>query len=339
MLSSSSNNAPARLRPTSGVLKHLHLDATNFSQKLGVKKEQQQHYHQQNWNQNQNQNRNQNQKRNQNENRNQNQNQKAIHQRHYTETDLHQHRYKNGYRCKQYKSYKRPTCSLKNKGLSRDDASDENHVQPENAKASSDIDSTTGAFGERKARNKHLLVPRGRTESSTSGTKERMKHPKLVGADVYVMRLARPCSEPAFRRKPQDASKQDDDPVCKNKTGTCSTSSASSSSTGSLHDELSCKEPKAAKNADPLIDKPEEIVATQLVAESRPCYRCISYMHFVGIKRVFWTTSEGKWEGAKIRDLVDHLEGAMASSDNPLGSPVFVTKHEVLLLRQLMSSD
>ncbi|CAK7271929.1 hypothetical protein SEPCBS119000_004858 [Sporothrix epigloea] len=72
------------------------------------------------------------------------------------------------------------------------------------------------------------------------------------------------------------------------------------------------------------------------VAESRPCYRCITYMHSVGIKRVFWTNSEGVWEGAKVRDLVDSLEAAARDgSGNGPGSDVggmFVTKHEVLLL-------
>lgn len=82
---------------------------------------------------------------------------------------------------------------------------------------------------------------------------------------------------------------------------------------------------------------PENLEVSQVVAESRPCYRCISYMHSVGIKRVFWTSSEGRWEGAKVRDLVDHLEGTATTSGDPLGLPVFVTKHEVLLLRRLMS--
>lgn len=106
-----------------------------------------------------------------------------------------------------------------------------------------------------------------------------------------------------------------------------------STSTGSLHDELSCK----TKEPDPPTAKLESVEVSQIVAESRPCYRCISYMQSVGIKRVFWTNSEGKWEGAKVRDLVDHLEGAIENSDNPFGLPVFITKHEVLLLRRLMS--
>lgn len=60
-------------------------------------------------------------------------------------------------------------------------------------------------------------------------------------------------------------------------------------------------------------------------------------MHSVGIKRVFWTTESGNWEGAKVRDLVDALEGsASESSGGPVGNGVFVTKHEVLMLRRVM---
>lgn len=166
-----------------------------------------------------------------------------------------------------------------------------------------------------------------------------MKHPKLVGADLYVMRLARPSTGPLARKILQKSPNQNYTVNITEKSDACSTSSKVSLPTGSLHDELSCAATEAAKKAESPIDKPDEVETTQLVAESRPCYRCISYMHSVGIKRVFWTTSEGKWEGAKVRDLVDHLEWAMASSDNPLGLPVFVTKHEVLLLRRLMSSS
>lgn len=162
-----------------------------------------------------------------------------------------------------------------------------------------------------------------------------MKHPKLVGADLYVVRLAR--EDHGFlvkKRRLEEQSRQkesaeDDD------NDTCSMSSGLSESTGSLHDELKCK----GKESDSPITELGASQENPLVAESRPCYRCVSYMHSVGIKRVFWSTSEGKWEGAKVRDLIDQLEGTMASSDSSLGLPipdVFVTKHEVLLLRRLM---
>jgi hypothetical protein len=53
-------------------------------------------------------------------------------------------------------------------------------------------------------------------------------------------------------------------------------------------------------------------------------------MQWAGIRRVFWTNDEGQWEGAKVRDLVDALElGTMTGT-----SSMFVTKHEVLMLRQ-----
>lgn len=62
-------------------------------------------------------------------------------------------------------------------------------------------------------------------------------------------------------------------------------------------------------------------------------------MASVGIKRVFWTTDQGDWEGAKVRDLVDALDDL--GKEHSLGSvsalnSVFVTKHEVLMLRGSM---
>lgn len=162
-----------------------------------------------------------------------------------------------------------------------------------------------------------------------------MKHQKLVGADIYVVRLAKPTpikNSKAARRKEALSVKvnindnaghvQPHLPISK----------------GSLHEELTCipKEPTLSKAvAATLEDHPA-------VAESRPCYRCVAYMHSVGIKRAFWTTNDGRWEGAKVRDLVDELEGAMNRMDPSLGLPVpdvFVTKREVLLLRrQVMMS-
>ena len=68
-------------------------------------------------------------------------------------------------------------------------------------------------------------------------------------------------------------------------------------------------------------------------------------MHSVGIKRVFWTNDAGEWEGAKVRELVDALDCSGGSGKDgegeggkggPMGNGVFVTKHEVLMLRRLM---
>jgi hypothetical protein len=64
-------------------------------------------------------------------------------------------------------------------------------------------------------------------------------------------------------------------------------------------------------------------------------------MNSVGIKRVFWTTDSGTWEGAKVRDLVDAMDtlGTGASDSAAALNSVFITKHEVLMLRRLMGDD
>lgn len=63
-------------------------------------------------------------------------------------------------------------------------------------------------------------------------------------------------------------------------------------------------------------------------------------MNNVGIKRVFWTNEEGLWEGAKVRSLIDELEsgnfGAIGEGGGLEGGGIYVTKHEVLMLRRLM---
>jgi hypothetical protein len=57
-------------------------------------------------------------------------------------------------------------------------------------------------------------------------------------------------------------------------------------------------------------------------------------MHSAGIKRVFWTNSESEWEGAKVQELVDSLD---SSGDGASGvETLFVTKHEVLMLRRMI---
>jgi len=125
------------------------------------------------------------------------------------------------------------------------------------------------------------------------------------------------------------------------------------SSTGSLYDELKL----STVTSSPVPAKVENTGSGShslaSVSSSRPCYRCISYMHSVGIKRVFWTNSKGEWDGGKVRDLVDALELSGSSPDTSdgdgcginggasggaTGNGVFVTKHEVLMLRRLMGS-
>ena len=63
---------------------------------------------------------------------------------------------------------------------------------------------------------------------------------------------------------------------------------------------------------------------------------------------MFWTNAKGEWDGGKVRDLIDGLElaGTSEAGDGnacglgggPAGNGIFVTKHEVLLLRRMMGS-
>lgn len=52
---------------------------------------------------------------------------------------------------------------------------------------------------------------------------------------------------------------------------------------------------------------------------SCPCYSCVAYMCSVGIKRVFWTNVDGQWEGGKVRDLVNALEGGREGGSGLFG--------------------
>jgi CRISPR/Cas system-associated protein Csm6 len=65
-------------------------------------------------------------------------------------------------------------------------------------------------------------------------------------------------------------------------------------------------------------------------------------MASVGIKRVFWSDDKGGWEGAKVRDLVevlDNMGSQQPSHASAALNSMFVTKHEVLMLRRIMGDS
>lgn len=201
-----------------------------------------------------------------------------------------------------------------------------------------------------------MLLPKGHTASSIRSVTDREKHPRLHGADIYLARLGR-CRDPAERRDNptaiSDNSAATADGSLESNTGTeetmayssaalGSTATSSSSDYGCLHDELVNRErsPGRTRNCTAA-----EKVDINTVRASRPCYRCITYMHSVGIKRVFWTNDAGNWEGGKVRDLMDALDNSMENvalkdgsggMGGPTGNGVFVTKHEVLMLKRMM---
>ena len=222
----------------------------------------------------------------------------------------------------------------------------------------------------------------GQARHDSVSLKDRQKHPRLNGADLYVARLGwsngegkeghYKMSHKASNR--QNSLEQSLDPAKRfRESKPSSTSSASSSPSHtsasdlptlvssatspsqplmppiafrelSLHDELVDPHPRRR----PAMSSPADSWGCALedhssINASRPCYRCIAYMHSVGIRRAFWTNERGEWEGGKVRDLIDAMEGSMARGVNgeavvggPMGNGLFVTKHEVLMLRRLM---
>ena len=286
---------PARLRAKSGVLKPVHLDATRQRNTNPTQ------------NQNQNEDKNQGPKKNKNK---------------------HDARDNN-----QARSANRSTPPTKGQSLAVSQQNRQKHSSTYHnvgkvcRGAAGGVSALTWPQKQNvvPARN-HILLPKGRTRQNSRAIRERMKHPKLVGADVYVARLANSTSSPVKQPESSAALSRfvsDDVPL-----------SEASASTGSLHDELTCKP------SMPIPLPLARFLPTRTAIDSRPCYRCVCYMHSVGIKRVFWTNGEGRWEVAKVRDLVDMLEGSASGSgsDAVSGLGVFVTKHEVLMLRRLLGS-
>ncbi|KAF1841915.1 putative isomerase YbhE [Cucurbitaria berberidis CBS 394.84] len=170
-----------------------------------------------------------------------------------------------------------------------------------------------------------MLIPKGQTGEGSRKTKERTKHPRLNGADLYVVRQGWKASSSVSNLVD----------CCAEPNPKVETSITKLPSTGSLYDELISSQVETNLVVAPSVP-PERHPS---VLASRPCYRCISYMASVGIKRAFWTTESGDWEGAKVRDLVDALDNL--GLEQPSGATtalnsVFVTKHEVLMLRRIM---
>lgn len=181
------------------------------------------------------------------------------------------------------------------------------------------------------------------TPPFSNNPRDRTKHPKLRGADVYVARLGSTRSLRECRIAPKknganakgDVSMRDDDPF------TAPLRTSDKALTGSLHDELLCKEPRVPRSKEAVDEIRRTIIGRENILDSRPCYRCVLYMHSAGIGRVHWTNSEGQWESAKVRDLFDQVSGTNMCDGQDVNSSsvggVFVTKHEILMLRRLSS--
>lgn len=171
-----------------------------------------------------------------------------------------------------------------------------------------------------------MLMPKEQTGQNSRSIKYSTKSPRLNGADLYVVRLG-------WQSAPKVCCEEPDEDTA--------TLPPWRHPTGSLHDELTSPEPaKPARTKH--LPSPAKDEKRPIVLASRPCYRCIFYMASVGIKRVFWTDDRGGWEGAKVRDLVDALDnmGSRSPTDASVAlNSVFITKHEVLMLRRIMGDN
>jgi hypothetical protein len=190
-----------------------------------------------------------------------------------------------------------------------------------------------------------LLLPQGENSKSRAELNDRKKHPRLAGADLYVTRLgwnnnniAQPNPKQKFVKPPaRDASlpsSSESEPEAPSLPSSAS-STCTLGNTGSLYDELRVSAPKATAP----IPEQAPTIPREAIHASRPCYRCVSYMHAVGIKRVFWTNDDGEWEGGKVAKFIDALDGdgdGAGCGGGPMGNGVFGTKHEVLMMRRKM---
>ena len=176
----------------------------------------------------------------------------------------------------------------------------------------------------------HLLKAIGQSVSSRASIAQRKMDSRLRGADLYVARLV-------LKPKPMDITAQSvsasDLDSLNSSMSSLSTDACERPLTGSLYEELSClslgplTSSASAVEADPLAPVPKAV-------SSHPCYRCVSYMHAAGIRRVFWTNNDGEWESGKVRDLMDLLQDGDDATTN-----VYVSKHEVLMLRRQMGGS
>lgn len=207
---------------------------------------------------------------------------------------------------------------------------------------------------------KPSLIPSGRTGHSSRGVAGRTSYPRLKGADLYVARLGNGSVPNTPRHQADDwemaacaassveSSLSELSLLGENQRSNSPDSSSASSAcsfypppSGSLHEELTCNAPSPNDSTTTLAAAAAAAANRPVVQDSHPCYRCITYMHVVGIKRVFWTNERGEWEGGKVRDMVDGLDklaevGKAGADESAEMNGVFVTKHEVLMLRRMM---
>jgi len=189
--------------------------------------------------------------------------------------------------------------------------------------------------GSTSASQQPILSSNDRRGLDQPSVRERKKDPRLNGADLCVARIGRGSSSKVEQQATLHSQTTED----RVETELEASISKETLATGSLYDELNIL-PTIRTVSTPAQQRKDQIFCD--VAASQPCYRCIMYMHSAGIRRVLWTNEQGNWEESKVRGLVAALDGTGVSdtAGNKLGGLVgdglFVTKHEVFMLRRLI---
>jgi hypothetical protein len=182
-----------------------------------------------------------------------------------------------------------------------------------------------------------MLVPIAHSTPKAGKIDRRRVDNRLDGVDLYVVRQA-------WKHHPGKKNTLTDSKEGEEVSSLCSNFASMSPvdcapiKPLSLHDEILCKFPRSPKIGSEGSSQSEPPL---LATSSRPCYRCISYMQWAGIRRLFWSNQDGEWEGDKVRDLVDALgldEASWGASDETSAS-MLVTKHEILMLRRQMGEN
>ncbi|KAE8267871.1 hypothetical protein A4X09_0g4473 [Tilletia walkeri] len=121
---------------------------------------------------------------------------------------------------------------------------------------------------------------------------------RLRGADMYVVRLLQDAESKARARAKRRA-------LTTNSNTSAQRTPANNSAAGTGWAQTHEDEYGSGGGREPKY------------ADSRPCWRCLKWMEWAGIKRVFWTDENGVWEGAKVVQL---LYGPFPSPPNPHSS-------------------
>ena len=163
------------------------------------------------------------------------------------------------------------------------------HVGKSSYTTDTDVSQSKKAKSLEQPQVEQMLLPQGETSKSRAEVNDRKKNPRLAGADLYVTRLgwnndnvAKPNPKkkfvkPSARNLAQPSTTESDlEPPC---LPSPISSTRTLGNTGSLYDELRNSAPKTP----PPVPESAPMMPREAIHASRPCYRCVSYMHSVGI--------------------------------------------------------